>query len=76
MTGEIDDVVTTIFVLIAAFLAILLAAGLGMKLGTFFRDRKYMNMEIRRTTGEEQQYWKRKRRRLWLSLLPFYREKG
>ena len=39
-----------------------------------FRDMlEYINMEIRRSHGKEREYWKGQRRRLWLSLLPFYR---
>ena len=37
----------------------------------FSRELQYLNTEIRRTDGEEKRYWIRKRRRLWLSLLPF-----
>ena len=37
----------------------------------FSQELKYLNCEIRRSTGEERKYWIRQRRRLWLSLLPF-----
>ena len=37
----------------------------------FSRELKYLNCEIRRTSGEERQEWIRQRRRLWLSLIPF-----
>ena len=35
----------------------------------------YINMEISRTTGRERIFWQRKKKRLWLSLIPFYRGK-
>lgn len=42
-------------------------------LGGFCMDLKYLKGEIRRTTGEEQKAWIRKKRKLWLSILPFIR---
>lgn len=39
----------------------------------FRDDLSYINEEIERTVGAEQQAWKARKRRLWLSLLPFYR---
>ena len=37
----------------------------------FMRELKYVNDEIGRNTGRERQRWIRRRRRLWLSLIPF-----
>lgn len=34
---------------------------------------KYLNSEIGRTDGSERRYWKRQKRRLWLSIIPFVR---
>ncbi len=39
----------------------------------FRADLKYINMEISRTEGREQAHWIKRRRQLWLSLIPFYR---
>ena len=39
----------------------------------FSQQLRYLNKEIRRTRGAERKLWKRRRRRLWLSLLPFFR---
>lgn len=39
----------------------------------FRADLKYINMEINRTEGREQAHWIKRRRQLWLSLIPFYR---
>ncbi|MBQ9973985.1 MAG: hypothetical protein IJP02_03390 [Oscillospiraceae bacterium] len=39
----------------------------------FSRELRILNMEIGRTEGPERRHWIRKRRRLWLSLLPFYK---
>lgn len=37
----------------------------------FSSELRYLNSEIGRTTGAERRYYIRKRRRLWLSLIPF-----
>jgi H+/gluconate symporter-like permease len=51
----------------------MLIAALFQKTKRFRRDLNYMNMEIRRTSGSEQEYWKHEKKRLWKSLLPFCR---
>ena len=40
-------------------------------LNDFTQELKYLNVEIRRTSGKERKYWIRRRRKLWLSLIPF-----
>lgn len=37
----------------------------------FLRELRYLNSEVQRNVGAERRYWVRRRRRLWLSLLPF-----
>ncbi len=39
----------------------------------FKRTMRYIEREINRTQGRELKYWKRQKRLLWLSLLPFIR---
>ena len=39
----------------------------------FARELRYINMEIQRNTGKDQLLWMRRRRNLWLSLIPFIR---
>ena len=41
----------------------------------FVREMRILNMEISRTKGEAQEFWKMKRRRLWLTLIPFVKYK-
>lgn len=53
------------------FLSILLIAKLLDFVSAFREELRYLNNEIRRSMGEEQRYWIRQRRRLWLSLIPF-----
>ncbi len=37
----------------------------------FRRELHYLQDEIHRTQGRRQKYWIQKRRKLWLSILPF-----
>ena len=39
----------------------------------FVNELKYLNVEINRTDGKERKHWIRRRRKLWLSLIPFVR---
>ena len=41
----------------------------------FQKELKHLNLEIGRTSGREQRYWQRRKKRLWLSLIPFVRYK-
>lgn len=63
--------------MIVSIFAILIVLGLFIRLCAFMEDfvseLRYINSEIRRTDGAERRYWIRKRRRLWLSLIPFVR---
>ena len=66
--NTIDWSAITIVLLAVVFLLILFVA-LMMKIKVFRDDLEYVNMEIRRNTGAERKRWKRKRRKLWLSML-------
>ncbi len=37
----------------------------------FYDELRYLCNEINQTDGAERKYWMRKKRRLWLSLIPF-----
>ena len=73
MTPEIDPVLNILVALVIVFFVIVFLVGLVVKINEFSHELDYINREIGRTTGGEQKYWKREKRRLWLSLLPFYR---
>ena len=71
---EAKNLDTGLYVLIgifAAFILVILFVNLCMFANDFSRELKYVNGEINRTEGAEQRCWIRKRRRLWLSLIPF-----
>lgn len=57
--------------IVAIFFLILLLFGLVTFINDFSSELRYLNSEIGRTTGGERRYWKRQKRRLWLSLIPF-----
>lgn len=56
---------------ILAMLAILLIVRFSFWLQWFLRELRYVKKEIARTTGHEQENWKRRKKRLWLSIIPF-----
>lgn len=66
-----------VFVLGAILLACLILGlfRFAQFLNEFSRELKQLNTEIGRTTGKEQQHWIRQKRRLLLSLIPFYKYK-
>lgn len=72
MNTELDAFAVVLMVIVIAFFAIVLLVGLIIKLSNFSHKLAYLNIEIARTVGAECEYWKRKKRRHWLSLLPFF----
>lgn len=67
---------TLIFVLGALVGVVLLAAAIlrfVTWINEFQQELDMLNTEIARNTGTEQQYWLKRRRRLWLSIIPFVR---
>jgi len=62
----------TLFYGICAFVGILIAARIALFFRSFNKEWRYINGEIERTVGGEQARWKRARKRLLLSLIPFY----
>ena len=66
----IYDILIALFIGIIVFLLIL---RLVFRLDSLKRDIRYINMEIRRTRGSERKAWQKEKRRLWLSLIPFYK---
>lgn len=73
MKLELDAFTNVLLTIVIAFFAIVLLVGLTIKINDFSQELDYLNREIARTEGAEREYWKREKRRLWLSLLPFYR---
>ena len=57
--------------LLAGLFFILFTIGLAQSSNDFFHELRYLNKEVGCTYGAEHREWIRRRRRLWLSLLPF-----
>ncbi|MBE6781275.1 MAG: hypothetical protein E7540_00910 [Ruminococcaceae bacterium] len=60
-----------LIILLSLFILVLILIVFIEFLGEFTRELKYLNMEVRRAKGQERRFWLKKRRRLWLSLIPF-----
>ena len=71
MNPELDAFTNVLLAIVIAFFAVVLLVGLTIKINDLSHDLDYLNREIARTEGAEREYWKREKRRLWLSLLPF-----
>lgn len=69
-----NETSTELYVLIGIVAAVcffVLLLGFFQVCNDFSNELRYLNSEIRCTYGAERRHWKRQRRRLWLSLLPF-----
>ncbi|MBQ9841872.1 MAG: hypothetical protein IJO42_02050 [Clostridia bacterium] len=62
--------------LVAVMALIALVAVFIPWLHDFRHELKYLNIEIGRSEGREQKHWIKRRRRLWLSILPFFHYHG
>lgn len=71
---QLDTVAIVLLAIIIAFFASVLLVDLVAIIKKFSHERECLNREIARSEGAEREYWKREKRRLWLSLLPFYRK--
>ena len=66
-----DEIVTVFIILFALILLACAAVALARYINKFSRELKYLNIEISRTQGAERRHFIRRRRRLWLSIIPF-----
>ncbi|MBQ9861142.1 MAG: hypothetical protein IJO75_02670 [Clostridia bacterium] len=67
-----SDLALYILIGIAATALLLLAVGaVHAFFYEFTRELRYLNREIERSNGSDRRYWERRKRRLWLSILPF-----
>jgi hypothetical protein len=70
-----DTLVWVLVGLIGAVAVVLLLVKCIVWARTFSQELWYLNCEIQRTQGKEQNRWKRRKRKLLLSILPFVRYK-
>ena len=72
MPQQNNDILIVLFIVILAAVVIFaLMIGMVSSMNSFSRELRYLNREIKRAYGRERKVWLRRRRRLWLSLLPF-----
>lgn len=62
-----------IFGIVLIFLIVIVSTHLILNIKNFLDELKFLNMEIHRTSGEERNNWIKRRRCLFLSLIPFIR---
>lgn len=67
---RIDIILVCLF---AAPMILILLVMLVLYITDFARELRYLNDEIARTEGVDREYWVHRKRRLWLSLIPFVR---
>lgn len=76
--GEInmsfDEVMIVVLVLLVLVIVFPIIFYLVKNIYNFKDELDYINMEIRRTVGGERRYWQNEKKKLWLSLIPFYRK--
>lgn len=72
-TGDIGAAQWMCIVVVAAVVLVGSIVALADFINDFLSELKYLSCEIARTSGEEREFWIRKRRRLWLSWVPFVR---
>lgn len=70
MSQEFIELLPPILLIGGFFFLVLLVRGT-LFLRDFSRQLRYINLEICRTSGKEQEYWLACKRRLWLSLIPW-----
>ena len=73
MNPELDACTNVLLAIVIVFFAVLILVVLSVKINEFRHELDYLNCEIGRTEGAEHEHWKREKRRLWLSLLLFFR---
>ena len=57
--------------IVGAILLCLAIVRFAMWFQWFQKELRYVNKEIARTLGKEQQHWRKRKKRLLLSLIPF-----
>lgn len=68
-----DQMLIVVAIAVIVILLALVVIRIAMWFQWFQKELRYLNKEIERTTGEEQKHWKRRKKRLLSSLIPFVR---
>ena len=73
MNPEISLLLKGAVAIVIIFFTLALAIGLIKNVYSFRHELNYIKREIARSEGDQRKHWEKEKRRLWLSLLPFYR---
>ena len=57
--------------IVVIFLIFISLVAISSYINNFSYELKTINHELNRSTGSKRRYWIRRKRKLWLSLLPF-----
>lgn len=72
MTNPISEsILVTAMIIIGILILFFVVVEAVIRLQQFAKDLTRINREIHRADPVEKHYWLKKRRRLWLSLIPF-----
>ena len=71
--SNMDPVALVFLLIITIISAIVILTAIIFKVRNFSQELEYINCEILRSQGREKLYWQRKRKKLFLSLIPFVR---
>ena len=69
--NNINPGIIFIMAIVVLLILFVIITGIIQFYNEFVAELEYLNSEIERTDVEERAYWSFRRRRLWLSLLPF-----
>lgn len=69
----IDSGTQVLLIAIIALVGIAVLITFIQKLNRFLSRLRYIDMEINRNSGESRAFWLKKRKKLWLTWIPFYR---
>jgi len=71
MMFQIDSETIALLSLVGGFFLLAYAVKLVLFLRWFCEEKRRVNNEFHRAAADEKAYWRWRRQRLWLSLLPF-----
>lgn len=71
--NHFDYELNFLVVVVILFFVLLMVVRFAMFINDFSHELRFLNTEIRRTSGSERKRWLRRKRKLWLSLLPFFK---
>jgi len=73
--NKLDSTTLFLLIIIAIFLGALIFFFVLQYIVGFFQELRFINSEISRNRGDERKYWKNRKKRLFISLIPFVKYK-